>query len=47
MTGGGFLILWLVDIFKIKEAVREENLAKVEALSLPDISTIIGHVEFK
>lgn len=47
LTGGGFLILWLVDIFKIKEAVREENLAKVEALSLPDISTIIGHVEFK
>lgn len=47
ISGGGFLILWILDIFKIKEIVREENLDKVEALSLPDIATIINHIEIK
>lgn len=47
ISGGGFFILWILDIFKIKEIVREENLDKVEALSLPDIATIINHIEIK
>ncbi len=40
-TGGGFLAMWLVDIFKIGKDVQDYNYIKICQMSLPSMDAVL------
>ncbi len=47
ITAGGFLAMWIADIFTIKKSVREYNYNKVKSMASPSLEAIIRDIQPK
>lgn len=46
-TGGGVLLLWIGDIFNIRQSTMEYNYYKIKNMTIPSLDTIIRDVQIK
>ena len=46
-TGGGVFLLWIGDIFNIRQSAMEYNYYKIKNMTIPSLDTIIRDVQLK
>ena len=46
-TGGGFLCLWIYDIFHIRSEVKDFNYIKIKCMAVPSLEAIMRNVSPK